>query len=543
MISLIEILKIFRTNYTPNEREFQETWKSFWHKSEHLPQSQILGLNAALNDIENNKADKADLENISGGIIPMGDALSLADLATKPKVNNHSYFVLDQKDELGNNYIYRYDAELGQWINTKQVVYNNIGDRLLQFIQSRYLFAKITSDGKKLLTFDKNATPYIANLDRALEGIVSTLSLAPDMQEKTAPLDDIKLLSNTKWRVAVTSEDQKMFFGVHKTGAVYINDKIEYNQTFKPPYDIVIDSNSIETILTQTQAFESRGMFFYNVLKINENLWYMWYSCLQDGATSDFQADLCFAYSENGKDWIKGIPNQPNRENNIIVSGLYEKAWLEHITFIEPSDTEYPFRILYSKYKADADGEQAMYMSKSVNGWDWIDHKLIINKKFDTQYSVEVLPNGNYMIFLRLWDDPIHTDRQVGTVIITPQGDIVQPPKMILSGGLYTSSVQSLAYDSYILFPTIYNSLTQEIAVSISYYVNEVANNTYQDITNQLLPSNMNKWACVCPKLIPTSVSNEYWMYYYGRNKTHDDTTASITNYYRCKVKINQINN
>lgn len=44
MISLIEILKIFRTNYTPNEREFQETWKSFWHKSEKLPISQIFGL-------------------------------------------------------------------------------------------------------------------------------------------------------------------------------------------------------------------------------------------------------------------------------------------------------------------------------------------------------------------------------------------------------------------------------------------------------------------------------------------------------------------
>ena len=44
MISLIEILKIFRTNYTPSEREFQETWKSFWHKSEKLPISQIFGL-------------------------------------------------------------------------------------------------------------------------------------------------------------------------------------------------------------------------------------------------------------------------------------------------------------------------------------------------------------------------------------------------------------------------------------------------------------------------------------------------------------------
>lgn len=413
---------------------------------------------------------------------------------------------------------------------------------LLQTLSNKYLFSLITSDEKKLFTFDQHGNPFIANIDKAIRGQVSIDSMSDELQSSIYPALQMKML-NSKWRFAITSEDQKLFLGVHKTGATYINDKIEYNKPFMPPYSVTIDSNSIETILTQTQTFESRGMFFYNVLKITENLWYMWYSVLEDGATSDFQANLCFAYSTNGKDWIKGIPDQPERENNIIVSGLYEKAWLEHITFIEPSDTEYPYRILYSRYKADADGEQALYMSKSANGWDWIDHKLIINKKFDTQYSIDILPNGNYLIFLRLWDDPIHTDRQVGTVVINPNGNIVEPIKLILTGGLYTSSAHTLGNNRYVLFPTLYNSVTQNISISISYFINGTGNNTFENITSQLLSSEMSKWACVCPKLIPTGVTNEYWMYYYGRNKTHDDTTASITNYYRCKVKINQINN
>lgn len=85
---------------------------------------------SAINRLHNSKASTIEVENIKtiatnaqAGMIPMGEVANSAELLSKPKVNNHSYFRLDTTDSSGNPYIWRYDAELAQWINTKQIVY------------------------------------------------------------------------------------------------------------------------------------------------------------------------------------------------------------------------------------------------------------------------------------------------------------------------------------------------------------------------------------------------------------------------------------
>lgn len=110
MISLIDILKIFRTNYTPSEREFQETWKSFWHKSEKLPQSQVLGLNDSLND----KASKADLANATTNF--KGYHTSLVALQAK---NKKDFFAWVGSPYPGT--VYKVFADGGTWTNTGEV--------------------------------------------------------------------------------------------------------------------------------------------------------------------------------------------------------------------------------------------------------------------------------------------------------------------------------------------------------------------------------------------------------------------------------------
>ena len=126
MVSLMQIFDWFKAGLIPSETQFRETWSSFWHKSERLPLTQVLGLNDEFKRIDDTKATKDDLRNVVSGLNPMGEALNMADLNTKPKRNNDSYFVLDQLDENGDTYIFRYDAELGQWVNTKQVVYQDV---------------------------------------------------------------------------------------------------------------------------------------------------------------------------------------------------------------------------------------------------------------------------------------------------------------------------------------------------------------------------------------------------------------------------------
>lgn len=44
MASLQQIISWFKTGLYPNEDQFRQTWLSYWHKSEKIPQSQIFGL-------------------------------------------------------------------------------------------------------------------------------------------------------------------------------------------------------------------------------------------------------------------------------------------------------------------------------------------------------------------------------------------------------------------------------------------------------------------------------------------------------------------
>ena len=159
MVSIKQLFEWFTTGKFPNEDQFQEQFKSFWHKSERLPQTQVLGLNSELKRLDDTKASKDDLSSAIGGLIPMGSVENLEELATKPKRPNDSYYVNDQKDENGNPYIYRYDEGLDEWINTKQVVYKNVATRDEILIKdSPFDIAGLTDKSKALIDIFKQIT-------------------------------------------------------------------------------------------------------------------------------------------------------------------------------------------------------------------------------------------------------------------------------------------------------------------------------------------------------------------------------------------------
>lgn len=43
MVSLKQILEWFQTGLYPTEDQFKQTWLSYWHKSEKIPRTQIIG--------------------------------------------------------------------------------------------------------------------------------------------------------------------------------------------------------------------------------------------------------------------------------------------------------------------------------------------------------------------------------------------------------------------------------------------------------------------------------------------------------------------
>lgn len=108
MASLQQILSWFKTGLFPNEDQFRQTWLSYWHKSEKIPQSQVFGL-------------QDSLDTLSTGMIYKEPVQNLTDLATtypNPQ-KGWSVQVINEKNVDGNSLIYQWDGT--QWNNTGMV--------------------------------------------------------------------------------------------------------------------------------------------------------------------------------------------------------------------------------------------------------------------------------------------------------------------------------------------------------------------------------------------------------------------------------------
>lgn len=139
MASLQQIISWFKEGLFPNEDQFRQTWLSYWHKSEKMPQSQIFGL-------------QDSLDTLSTGMIYKEPVQNLADLLTtypNPQ-KGWSVQVINEKNADGNSLIYQWDGT--QWNNTGMVgfpsdvakqsdlvqletniTYNNFGEYLRQY--------------------------------------------------------------------------------------------------------------------------------------------------------------------------------------------------------------------------------------------------------------------------------------------------------------------------------------------------------------------------------------------------------------------------
>jgi hypothetical protein len=318
--------------------------------------------------------------------------------------------------------------------------------------------------------------------------------------------------------------------------------------------DIEIIKDTRELIMQATEPWESSAIGYYKVIKISDSLWYMWYQAWE---TDQYYGNrICFAYSEDGKNWKKEIPGQFERKNNVLMNehGISIQGWVEIDAFVDPNDSIYPYRILYNKR---INYNQKTYLAKSRNGWDWIDEKLIFDSFHDSQFSVHVLKNGNYLTMLRLWDEgkksgiliprgnKQESQRIIGQAIIKPSGEIVLSPTVFLKSNhseylhLYTSATTIIDDNEYIMFPTFYNSIEDKMILKSIYY--HAGKAIYgKDVTLELYQNDPVEFGIVSPGLIPAGPPNEYWLYYYRQVQPHNNAfDRHFSNfYYRIKVKL-----
>ncbi|NDV93528.1 hypothetical protein D0T84_01175 [Dysgonomonas sp. 521] len=165
MIDLLTILSYYKKGKEPTEKQFADSWKSFWHKSERLPQTQILGLTDALNDLEQNKASHADLEAVKEenkhnlGYFSTLEKLE-ADIASgtvrQPQAGDKAGIL-----DTGTIWEYKNDS----WSDTGVAISEDIPAVYAQLSiisNSEYLFAITDTSTAILCGFRRNGEIYVA---------------------------------------------------------------------------------------------------------------------------------------------------------------------------------------------------------------------------------------------------------------------------------------------------------------------------------------------------------------------------------------------
>ncbi|GAB6009547.1 SGNH/GDSL hydrolase family protein [Dysgonomonas reticulitermitis] len=139
MVSLKQLFEWFTTGKFPTEAQFAEQFKSFWHKSERINQSAVLGLNEALDD----KASKEDLEKVTTKF--KGYYSTLAELQTAyPQTEN----IKDFFAWVGSPYpgtVWKVFADGGAWTDTGEIPTQQEVD-LAEYLKKEALTNEITDD-------------------------------------------------------------------------------------------------------------------------------------------------------------------------------------------------------------------------------------------------------------------------------------------------------------------------------------------------------------------------------------------------------------
>lgn len=197
MASLKEILSWFEKNKYPTQEQFKESWTSFWHKSEKLPQTQVLGLNNVLDK----KVNRDEVKDMQAGILFQDAKVDTpADLPIAPNklpngdVPEHLWGVYVESE----GHYYQYNAEIKKWSKTP---YSEMPSNILGTEDSTaVVFKRIITDSKnakflnthikelRLKNFDES-NRYVVAFIRNLETLEVNIGVYKLNKDDTLNLD------------------------------------------------------------------------------------------------------------------------------------------------------------------------------------------------------------------------------------------------------------------------------------------------------------------------------------------------------------------
>lgn len=276
---------------------------------------------------------------------------------------------------------------------------------------------------------------------------------------------------------------------------------------------------------------------YFNVLKVSDNLYYMYYSCCGQNdypMADDGAQHLAFAYSTDGVTWTRGIPQgitPPITGTNLIFS-----QYVCNFQVFQVQDADYPYRLLCT-YRTANNPDTRLY--KSANGVNFELVRVIFPYYNDNQPSCIV--RGNVIkVYCRQRSDYTgivkndKTMRWVGVYTLDLDGNVISPPTTFFGMNIYQASASILDERREVMFPTYYNFNVDEQTIRC-YIVDGLKIKRIPFDTSNLIDPTTDQSYYVAPNIV--TIGNKNYIYMTARTTKHNAfNTSNVTRVKRVEV-------
>lgn len=294
---------------------------------------------------------------------------------------------------------------------------------------------------------------------------------------------------------------------------------------------IVMATNDAEA----TQ-YDNLHIGYMNVLKIREDLYFMYYSCngLSEYPASDSDQHLALAYSTDGVTWTRGIPQgitPPVAGTNLIFSKYVIGAQVFKV-----QDAAYPYRLLAGYRTSNAYGTR---LYKSADGVNFELLREIFPYYDDNQVSCIVRGNIVKVYNRRRSDYKGETSadksmRWLGVYTIDIDGNVISPPTTFFGMNIYQASASILDERREVMFPTYYNFNVDEQTIRC-YIVDGLKIKRIPFDTSNLIDPTTDKSYYVAPNIV--TIGDKNYLYMTARTTKHNAfSTSNVTRVKRVEV-------
>lgn len=308
---------------------------------------------------------------------------------------------------------------------------------------------------------------------------------------------------------------------------------------------------AISTQDEDVSIYDDLDFDYSKVLKISDNMYYMYYHAWGSGTTVPYAIDntklvytTLFAHSTDGINWTRGFPEgvtPPYETYPHSVKFLNERGTPTY----EPAtnvfivhDSEYPFRCITSE------GSSKIY--KSRDGFTFEQPKLIeYNQVRDTQPGV-VLRGDVCKIYGRGWTGGYPTthpesgygSRNIIVFYADYNGNLMCQEIPVVEGKYYNNAAFAIDDHREMIIPTFFED--DNIPIRFDAYIIDGRRITQVNIdSDKMLANGTYKWGTVAPCIIATG--GKTYIYYNVVTVSHNQSATSasrVCNMMRIEIKF-----